>query len=115
MNPTNFYCPSDIAYLSITDYRPNKALYANVRNNNAFRLYVQENGNQIRNQLKQQWVSSMNCKCESRPRVHDSPMPFNPMILNQEEQNKVPPRPSSNLIEENNNTWWYYKNSNWLR
>ena len=64
MNPTNLSCPSDIAQLVTTDFRPSKALYENVRNNNDFRLYLQRNAKFIRNSNLQNYVRSMNCSCE---------------------------------------------------
>ena len=66
MNPTNYSCPSDIARFVTTDYRPNKALYVNVRNNNNFRLYLQRNAKFIRDTNLQNYVKSMNCSCEKR-------------------------------------------------
>jgi len=65
-NNTNFACPNDINMLAQTDYRPNKALYTQVQNNNQFRLYMQRNAEQIRQQQLQQYAQNMNCKCEPR-------------------------------------------------
>ncbi len=60
--------PSDIARLNITDYRPNKALYANVYNNNDYRLYLQRNANKIRGVQKQIFNDTMGyCgRCEGQ-------------------------------------------------
>ena len=66
MNPTNNLCPSDISQFVTTDYRPSKALYDNVHNNNDFRLYMQRNAKFIRNKNLQNYVRSMNCSCEPR-------------------------------------------------
>ena len=66
MNPTNNSCPSDITRFVTTDYRPSKALYENVRNNNDFRLYLQRNARYIRNVNLQNYIRSMNCSCEAR-------------------------------------------------
>ncbi len=63
MNPTNNSCPSDIARFVTTDYRPSKALYTNVRNNNDFRAYLQHNASQIMSRNLQNHVKSMNCSC----------------------------------------------------
>lgn len=72
MNPTNFYCPSDITTLQITDYRPNKALYTNVLDNNKYRAYMQQNANNIRQYMLKQYVMKMDCMCDS----YDHPTPF---------------------------------------
>jgi hypothetical protein len=70
-NNTNFQGPpirinNGIQY---TDYRPNKALYVNVYDNNKFRLYMQRNGNKIRAQnLKQFEQRNGQCGCEGQPK-----------------------------------------------
>ncbi len=87
MNPTNNSCPTDIARFNITDYRPSKALYANIKNNNDFRLYMQRNGKYVRNNLLQEYVRSMNCGCESRPR--NSIIPFDSSKLNAFERRRL--------------------------
>ncbi len=67
MNPTNFSCPTDIARFITTDYRPSKALYANVRNNNDFRMYLQHNAISIMDNNLKNHVRTMNCgPCESK-------------------------------------------------
>ena len=66
MNPTNLQCPSDIAMYVTTDYRPNKALYVNVKNNNEFRLFLQRNAQTIREKNLNNFVSAMGCSCEER-------------------------------------------------
>ncbi len=66
MNPTNLCCPSDINAFVQTDYRPNKALYENVNNNNAFRLYLQQNAEKIRANNLALYVNQMYCACEER-------------------------------------------------
>jgi len=81
MNPTNFECPSDISRFVTTDYRPSKALYANVNNNNDFRLYLQQNANRIRQRNLQRYVESMNCNCESRSRTSQRIPPFDSSAL----------------------------------
>jgi len=74
-NNTNFQAPNDIARLNTTDYRPNKALYENVFNNNSFRLYLQRNANQIRTMQQNEFVKKMGtCKCEPQPK---GIIPFN--------------------------------------
>ncbi len=67
MNPTNFGCPSDISMLSTTDYRPNKTLYANIQNNNKFRMYLQKNAGLIRQMYLAKYVREMKCGCEVNP------------------------------------------------
>jgi hypothetical protein len=67
-NPTKPTCPSDIAALSMTDWRQNKALYSNILNNNDFRLYLQRNANQIRKMQLDQFHDKMSCtQCEQQP------------------------------------------------
>lgn len=67
MNPTNFECPTDISMLITTDYRPSKALYVNVQNNNDFRSFMQQNGDAIRQKNLQNYVQAMFCACEVSP------------------------------------------------
>jgi len=68
-NNTNAYAPSDIARLNTTDYRPNKALYENVFNNNSFRLHLQRNANKIRTMQQQEFIGKMGeCACEGQPK-----------------------------------------------
>ena len=66
-NNTNFSCPNDIARLSTTDYRPSKALYENVFDNNKFRMYLQRNSNKIRQMQLDQYEGKMSCcDCEAQ-------------------------------------------------
>ena len=65
-NPSNFSCPSDIARFVTTDYRPNKSLYVNVRNNNQFRQYLQNNAVPIMDLSKRNYYQNMHCGCEDR-------------------------------------------------
>ena len=67
MNPTNFECPTDISMLITTDYRPSKALYVNVKNNNDFRSFMQKNGSAIQQKNLQNYVQAMYCACEPSP------------------------------------------------
>lgn len=68
-NNTKSTCPNDIARLNTTDYRPNKALYENVFNNNSFRLHLQRNANKIRQMQLDQYEGKMSCcDCESQPK-----------------------------------------------
>ena len=66
-NNTNFGCPpkgmmNDIIY---TDWRPNHALYSDVYDSNAFRLFLQRNGNAIRNEQLMKFEKNMRCcPCE---------------------------------------------------
>lgn len=66
MNPSNNKCPSDIASFSITDYRPSKSLYVNVKNNNDFRIWMQHNGYKIMRKHLQNFSHTMNCSCEPK-------------------------------------------------
>ena len=66
-NPTNLYAPNDIARLDTTDYRPNKALYEQISNNNNFRLYMQRNANKIRKMNLDEFEKKMAaCHCEKQ-------------------------------------------------
>ena len=68
-NPTKNSCPNDIAKLNTTDYRPSKALYENVFDNNNFRLYLQRNGNKIRQMQLDGFEGKMSCcDCEQQPK-----------------------------------------------
>ena len=80
MNPTNNSCPNDISAFVITDYRPSKSLYENVKNNNNFRMYMQQNAQQIRNKNLQNFVKSMNCSCEPKQKGSTT-IPFSSKIL----------------------------------
>ena len=82
MNPTNFECPTDISMLITTDYRPSKALYVNVRNNNDFRSFMQQNGAAIKQRNLQNYVKAMYCACEPSPWSKFIP-PFDPSRLDQ--------------------------------
>ena len=66
-NPTNRNFPSDIAQLRTTDWRPNKALYVNVKDNNSYRQYLQRNANTIRLAQLQGVEKNMgDCVCEGK-------------------------------------------------
>ena len=66
-NPTNKQFPSDIASLRTTDWRPNKALYVNVKDNNAYRQFLQKNANSIRSAQLQGVEKNMgDCSCEGK-------------------------------------------------
>ena len=67
-NNTSFNCPNDIAQLQITDFRPSKSLYENISDNNSFRLYLQRNGNKIRQMQLDQFEGKLSCcDCEAQP------------------------------------------------
>lgn len=66
MNPTNLNAPNDIAQLSMTDFRPSKALYVNVKNNNQFRLYMQRNANAIRQKQLDAFEGKLSSRCEKQ-------------------------------------------------
>ena len=76
MNPSNFSCPSDIAQFVTTDFRPNKSLYVNVRNNNQFRKYLQDNAVSIMSLSKNNFYDNMHCGCEGRNNYYGI-KPFN--------------------------------------
>ena len=65
-NNTNASCPTDISQLSQTDWRPAKALYENIVDNNKFRMYLQRNGNKIRQMQLDQYEGKQSC-CECEP------------------------------------------------
>jgi len=66
-NPTNKSCPNDINALRQTDFRPSKALYENVFDNNSFRLHLQRNANKIRQMQLDQYEGKMSCcDCEAQ-------------------------------------------------
>lgn len=68
-NNTNFNGPPKGMNngISFTDMRPSKALYANVYDNNQFRLHMQRNGNQIRQQNLQRFeIANGQCGCEGQ-------------------------------------------------
>ena len=68
-NPSHSGCPSDIAQIQTTDYRPSKALYVDVKDSNKFRAFLQHNGNSIRKaQLKKFENSQRCCQCEYQPK-----------------------------------------------
>ena len=67
-NPTNFSAPSDISRLRTTNYRPSKSLYTQVYDNNAFRLYMQRNGDELRKMQLEEFEKKMGvCQCEKQP------------------------------------------------
>ena len=66
-NPTNSQAPNNIAQLRFTDFRPNKALYENVMNNNEYRMYMQRNGEDIRKQQMNKFLNDAGaCGCEDQ-------------------------------------------------
>jgi hypothetical protein len=66
-NPTNRQAPSDISQLRLTDFRPSKALYINVKNNNDYRNYMQNNGKKILDQQMTHFMNGMAaCGCEKQ-------------------------------------------------
>ena len=53
-----------------TDYRPNKALYVDVFDNNSFRKFLQRNGNAIRNEQLMKFEKNFRtCECEPQPGI----------------------------------------------
>ena len=73
-NPSHSGCPSDIAKLVMTDYRNSSALYSDVHDNNAFRKFLQRNGNAIRSEQRMKFEKNMRCcACEG-----EQPNPIKP-------------------------------------
>ena len=68
MNNTAFGCPANKMMNGIitTDYRPNKALYVDIFDNNSFRKFLQRNGNAIRNEQLMKFEKNMRC-CACEP------------------------------------------------
>lgn len=67
-NPTKNQCSNDIAQLPMGDFRPRKVLYENVKDNNQFRLYLQQNAEKLMNEnLKKVEGDVKCCACESQP------------------------------------------------
>lgn len=67
-NPTKNQCSNNIAQLPMGDFRPRKVLYENVKNNNEFRLYLQQNAEKLMNQnLKNVETDVKCCACEEQP------------------------------------------------
>lgn len=87
-NPTHKGCPSDIAQLTTTDYRPKHSLYTDVYDNNKFRKFLQHNANAIRNEQLKKFESNMRCcECEIQPK-------------------QIEPFDKSKTCNNNNNSWW---------
>jgi flagellar basal body rod protein FlgB len=61
MNPTNNKCPNNIAQQLTTDYRPRKKNYENVVDNNAYRLYLQQNAEKLMAENKSKFIGHMKC------------------------------------------------------
>jgi len=68
-NPTNFKCPNNVASILTTDYRPRKQLYENVVDNNAHRLYLQQNAEKLMAENKAKFTQHMGCcACDKFPK-----------------------------------------------
>lgn len=68
-NPTNYKCPNNVASILATDYRPRKQLYENVADNNAHRLYLQQNAEKIMAENKSKFTQHMGCcACDKFPK-----------------------------------------------
>ena len=60
-----------------TDYRPSKALYVDVFDNNSFRKFLQRNGNAIRHEQLMKFEKNFRC-CDCEPQPGIPPIkPFN--------------------------------------
>lgn len=67
-NPTQNKCSNNIAQLPMGDFRPRKVLYQNVKNNNEFRLYLQQNAEMLmKENLKKVEAEVKCCVCEEQP------------------------------------------------
>jgi|ETNmetMinimDraft_28_1059901.scaffolds.fasta_scaffold298351_1 hypothetical protein len=60
-NPTNYKCPNNVASILTTDYRPRKQLYENIVDNNAHRLYLQQNAEKLMAENKEKFNQHMRC------------------------------------------------------
>lgn len=78
MNPTNWGCPTDICAYDQTDWRPSKALYENVTDNNKFRHFLQNTNVRLQNSIA--YTKTFNCACEGRPSNHEI-VPFDSSSL----------------------------------
>lgn len=68
-NPTKNQCSNNIVQLPMGDFRPRKVLYENVKDNNQFRLYLQQNAEKLMYQnLKNVEGDVKCCACESQPK-----------------------------------------------
>ena len=67
-NNTHFGAPPKNIMNGIitTDYRPSKALYVDVYDNNSFRKFLQRNGNAIRNEQLMKFEKKSSQTCEIR-------------------------------------------------
>jgi len=69
MNPTQPKCANDIAQLPMGDFRPRKVLYENVKDNNSFRLYLQQNATKLMQENLQKVESEVKCcACDKQPK-----------------------------------------------
>lgn len=66
MNNTNKKCPPVNINngIMMTDYRPSKVLYTNVRNSHEFRQYLQSHGTQIMEKNRQLFDKRFGCERE---------------------------------------------------
>lgn len=68
-NPTKNQCSNNIAQLPMGDFRPRKVLYENVKDNNQFRLYLQQNAEKLMNDnLRKVEADVKCCACEPQPK-----------------------------------------------
>lgn len=96
-NPTKKECSNDIVQIKMGDFRPRKALYENVQDNNKFRLYLQQNALKLMNEnLKNVEGEVKCCAVESQPKEikpfqclnEKSTIPENSAPINKEEEKK---------------------------
>lgn len=67
-NPTKTQCGGDIAKFPMGDFRPRKVLYENVKNNNEFRLYLQQNAEKLMSENLRNVEGDVKCcVCEKQP------------------------------------------------
>lgn len=90
MDPTNHQCPSDVTPMRFTDWRPSKAVYCGIHNNNMYRQYMQRQGSLVMAQNLQNYVRQMNCRCEMK-NCGSIVKPFDSSHLNTLERCALPP------------------------
>jgi len=67
-NPTKKQCSNNIVQLPMGDFRPRKVLYENVKDNNQFRLYLQQNAEKLMKQNLEKVEADVKCcECEKQP------------------------------------------------
>lgn len=95
MNPTQPKCRNNIAQLPMGDFRPRKVLYENVKDNNSFRLYLQQNAEMLMEENLKKVESEVKCcACEKQP---TEIKPFDPKCEENKEEKKEEKKQESYL------------------